>query len=264
MNFTRLTSSIVLGAAGLGVAIGTGQIMNITSLMAQESRQLEREPAMTQRGKVSARLKNDHGDVDGLQLENGVRVHFPPHMAERIMAAIDIGDTVEVEGRQEVTPDGAKVFEITQLTSGNQTVRIEHPRPAPGPKGPHEEQPMNAAGKVTEYARNPHGDVDGLTLKDGTVVKFPPHQGRELQNLVAIGDKVTIEGRHHVTPRGEIHLHADQIEANGQTIVREGPKHGPKGPKHGPRAVDDHGPTNADLLQELKAIRQLLERQARS
>lgn len=264
MHLTRLGSSIILGAAGLGIAIGAGQAMNMTSLMAQEARQLERESTMIQRGKVTSRLKNDHGDVDGLQLENGVRVHFPPHMADRIMAVVEIGDTVEVDGRQEVTPDGAKVFEITRLTSGKQTVQIEHPRHGPGPEGPRDEQPMNAAGKVIEYARNPHGDVDGLTLKDGTVVKFPPHQARELLDLVAIGDKVTIEGRRHVTPRGEIHLHADQIEANGQAITREGPKHGPKGPKHGPGAFDDNGPTNADLLRELKAIRQLLEKQARS
>ncbi len=264
MKFTRLARSVTVGAAGLGIALAAGNAMNITSLRAQEARQSEREPTMTERGKVKSLLKNDHDDVDGLLLENGVRVHFPPHMGERITAVVDVGDTVRVEGSQQVTPRGEKVFEITRLTSGKETVEIEHPRPKPGPKGPRDEQPMNAAGKVTEYARNPHGDVDGLILKDGTEVKFPPHQSRALQDLVAIGDKVTIEGRRHVTPRGDVHLHADQIEAHGQTIEREGPRHGPKGPKHGPGAAEHDGPTNADLLRELKAIRQLLEKQTQS
>lgn len=264
MKFTRLTRAVTVGALGLGVALAAGNAINITALRAQEARPLERDSTMKERGKVKSLLKNDHDDVDGLLLENDVRIHFPPHMGERITAVVKVGDTVRVEGTQQVTPRGETVFEITRLTSGEETVEIEPPRPKPGPKGPRHEQPMNASGKVIEYARNPHGDVDGLVLKDGTEVKFPPHQSRALQDLVAIGDKVTIEGRRHVTPHGDVHLHADQITANGRTIEREGPRHGPKGPKHGPGAYENDGPTNADLLRELKAIRQLLEKQAQS
>lgn len=262
MHFTRLTGTLTAGALGLGVALATVAGADWMSLMAQDFQQ--KVASMTEQGKVKSLLKNDHDDVDGLLLESGLRIHFPPHMGERIATVVDVGDTVQVEGRPEVTPRGEKVFEITKLTSGKETVQIEHPRPKPGPKGPREEEPMNATGKVTDYARNPHGDVDGLVLKDGTVVKFPPHQSRELQDAVAIGDKVTIEGRRHVTPRGDVHLHADRISAGKQTLEREGPKHGTKGPKHGPGAFEQDGPTNAELLRELKAIRQLLEKQVQS
>lgn len=262
MKMTRLAGYLTAGALSVGGALAVATGTNLTPLMAQDSQQ--EVSVMMERGKVKSVLKNDHDDVDGLLLDSGLRIHFPPHMGERITAVVKVGDKVEVEGRQEVTPRGDKVFEITKLTSGKEMVEVDHPRPKPGSKGPRIEEPMNASGKVTEYAQNPHGDVDGLILKDGTVVKFPPHQSQELQKLVAIGDKVTIEGRRHVTPRGDVHLHADRIEAGGQTLEREGPKHGPKGPKHGPGAFEQDGPTNAELLRELKAIRQLLEKQVRS
>ncbi len=275
MKRTRLASCLTLGVLGLGVAVAAGTGTDVASLLAQETRQQAGEVSM-QQGKVKSLLKNDHDDVDGLLLQNGLRVHFPPHMGEQILAVAKIGDMVKVEGREEVTPRGDKVFEITRLVQGDQTVQVEPPRPPRGPAGPGREEPMNAAGKVSDYARNPHGEVDGLILADDTVVKFPPHQGAELQKLVAIGDKVTISGRRHVTPHGDVHLHADRIEVRDQTLEREGPKpgslghgprdhgphtHGPRGPRHDPAAVDQ-GPTNADLLRELKAIRQLLERQS--
>lgn len=266
MQFNRQTAYAGLGMLAFGVAIATENLLNVNLLPAQESRRLEKEANKMEQGKIRSILKNDHDDVDGLLLTNGIQVHFPPHMGDRITSAVKVGDTVQVEGRMEVTPRGENVLEISRLVADGNVIEVEHPRPPkPGPKGPRHEEPMNAVGEVTEYARNPHGDVDGLVLKDGTEVKFPPHQSRELQDAVAIGDRVRIEGRRHVTPKGDVHLHADSIEARGQTIEREGPKHGPRpGPKGGPRQFEqDNGPTNADLLRELKAIRQLLEKQTK-
>ena len=262
MKRTGLLGYVTLGAFGVGAALAAGSGVSLASLQAHGARLFQREPS-TEQGEVKALLKNDHDDVDGLLLTSGLRIHFPPHMGERITDVVDIGDAVEVEGHSEVTPKGEKVFEITRLMRGNKTVRIEPPQPKPGPKGPREGQPMNAADTVTDYAKNPHGEIDGLILKAGTVVKFPPHQARELKGLVAIGDKVTIEGRRHVTPEGDIHLHADQIAANGKSIKREEPKLGPKGPEHGPGEFRPGGPTNAELMRELKAIRQLLEKQVK-
>ncbi|MGN6544920.1 MAG: OB-fold nucleic acid binding domain-containing protein [Aureliella sp.] len=263
MHFTRLGLAAALGTLGLAIALPAGYVLNVATLRAQETQQFAKESTMMKRGKVTSLLKNDRGDVDGLLLDSDVRVHFPPHMGKQITAVVSVGDAVEVEGRPEVKPHGEKVFEISRLVAGDQTIEIEHRRPKPGPKGPRDEPPMKAAGKVVQYGRNPHGDVDGLKLEDGTLVKFPPHQSRQLQDLVAVGDEVSIDGRRHVTPQGDVHLHADQITAHGKTLEREGPKHGPKGPKHGPGAAEEQ-PTNADLLRELKAIRELLEKRDRS
>lgn len=49
-------------------------------------------------------------------------------------------------------------------------------------------------GTVQQYLLNPHGEVDGLLLSDGTVVKFPPHLGIALATSIKAGDAVTAVG----------------------------------------------------------------------
>ncbi len=248
----------VVGFLAVGMAIAISGFMGGVSLLAQvATNSTEDGLSMKKQATVIELLNNEHGDIDGLKLDGDVRVHFPPHMGEQISAIAKVGDRVTVEGRSEVTPRGEKVFEITQITSGKDTVRIVHPGPKHGPKSKQDEPPMSATAQVTEYATNPHGDVDGLILKGGTIVKFPPHQSDELQDVVKIGDEVTIEGRRHVTPHGEVHLHADTIRTEDKSIRREGWKHGPK-PSHAPRAGDPEEPTNAEILKELREIRKLL------
>jgi hypothetical protein len=52
----------------------------------------------------------------------------------------------------------------------------------------------SVAGQVQQYLLTPHGDVDGLLLADGTVVKFPPHLGVTLASTVRPGDSVSAVG----------------------------------------------------------------------
>ena len=259
MQMSLRKKVVLAGLLAFGTATTFGILMGGGELLAQVTDQLAKDDsAMKKQATVTEVLKNDHDDVDGLKLDSGDSIHFPPHMGQQIMAIAKVGNVVEVVGRPEVTPKGERVFEISQITSGKKTVRIERPRPKHGPKPKHDEQPMSAEGTVTEYARNPHGDVDGLILEDGTVVKFPPHQSHELQEIVRVGDEVKIEGRRHVTPHSEVHLHADVIHANGQLIERDGPKHDPKPQKHSVRAGGPEEPTNAEILKELREIRKLL------
>lgn len=49
-------------------------------------------------------------------------------------------------------------------------------------------------GKIQRYLLNPHGEVDGLFLSDGTQVHFPPHLSADLTALVKPGDAVTVLG----------------------------------------------------------------------
>lgn len=49
-------------------------------------------------------------------------------------------------------------------------------------------------GQVQQYLLTPHGEVDGLLLGDGTVVKFPPHLGATLASTVRPGDSVSAVG----------------------------------------------------------------------
>jgi hypothetical protein len=51
-----------------------------------------------------------------------------------------------------------------------------------------------ATGAVRRFLVNPHGEVDGLQLVDGTIVKFPPHMGQELTAAVKAADTVSVRG----------------------------------------------------------------------
>jgi len=241
-------------------------------LLAQEGREKPAEvrKLVVLEGAVEKLLTNDRNDVHGLKLATGEEVRFPPHVGKKVAELVKPGDQVTVKGHEARRPGGESVFEAEQIGKGEETIQVERPKPHEGPmppKGPKaHEKPMNAHGKVKELIRNPKEDVDGLRLEDGTEVKFPPHLGKQLEELVKPGEEVRVEGRRHETPKGDVHLHADRIVAvaTDKEVVRDKP-HGPPG--HGKDGPGPHGPkpgaTNDDLLRELKAIRKLLEERNR-
>ncbi len=275
MTFWKRVSIVAL--TGMGIT-SLAAYIPVSGQATGTSSAESREPGPTEdlEATVLKLLRNDREDVDGIALEGGKEVHFPPHVWADLESLIKVGEKVKVKGRTEVRPRGEKVFVATQICSGDKTVEIKPPSPSPR----HEqdrEQAMQAEGKVRQYAKNPHGDVDGLILEDGTEVKLPPHQSQELTALVKKGDAVKVEGNRHVTPRGEIHLHATTITAvdSGKTLQRDkdhgpppphhgGPKGGPKGGPH----RHEQGPpphearVQEEILRELKAIHHLLEKQA--
>jgi len=50
------------------------------------------------------------------------------------------------------------------------------------------------SGAVQQYLLTPHGEVEGLLLTDGTIVRFPPHLSAALESTVKAGDTVTVAG----------------------------------------------------------------------
>lgn len=254
-------------AAALGLAGLLGAFSLVTGQDLPGAREIVR-PTSKLSGRVKEWTKNRHDDVDGLQLEDGSKVHFPPHQSADVARLAQPGDEVEVTGRRETQPRGETVFEATQITRGGETIKIDAP---PRPRGPlarfGREEPMTANGVIVEFVANPHGDVDGFLLKDGTEVKLPPHQGDALQKFAQAGEEVRVEGRRHVTPRGDVHLHADRIvAASGQTLERDEPA-GPPVPPHfrhaAPPRGREAGPLpHEEILKELRELRRLIEAQA--
>ncbi|MDL5366815.1 hypothetical protein QSH18_14490 [Xanthomonas sp. NCPPB 2654] len=68
------------------------------------------------------------------------------------------------------------------------------PAPPPPPAASVAAAPVRVEGTVERFMLNPNGDVDGLWLRDGTQVGFPPHLSAELQAAVRRGDAVTVQG----------------------------------------------------------------------
>lgn len=244
----------------LGLAFGLGGFAIESFVTGQDVKKqgIEnvKEETRSISGRVKSFVKNGRGDVDGFELEDGVLVHFPPHLSTQVTQLVATGDRVQVAGRNDTLPKGETVFRAEQIEKGNVKIEIDEPRPPRGPRPPHgprheADEPMTASGTIREFQKNRHGDIDGFLLADGTEVKVPPHQGSELQAITKVGDEVKIDGHRHQTPRGDIHLHADRITSTstGKSFERDEPHH--KGPV----------PPHVEILEELRSLRKLIESQ---
>lgn len=252
-----------LTTLALGLGLGCGGLA-MQSYVAGQETQKHREEKMeaaseTISGRVKSFLKNDKGDTDGISMENGATIHFPPHTSLSIMKMVSVGDRIEVRGHELTLPKGDVVIEAERIEKGGQTIDIGQPRRPGGPKPPrgpgHEfEKTMSAKGTIKEFVSNRHGDVDGFLLSDGTEVKLPPHQAAELRRLAKVGAEVSVDGRRHETPKGDVHLHADRIvdTASGRAIERDEPHKG------------RHVPPHVEILDELRELRRLIESQQKT
>ncbi|MFA4457979.1 hypothetical protein P2B82_21175, partial [Xanthomonas perforans] len=89
-------------------------------------------------------------------------------------------------------------------TIGAAAAQVAAPPPPPAPNGPIggppapptpvAATPVSVSGTVERFLLNPNGEVDGLWLRDGTQVGFPPHLSSEVKAAVRAGDNVVVKG----------------------------------------------------------------------
>src|SRR5690349_6850743 len=117
-------------------------------------------------GIVRRFLVNPFGEVDGLLLDSGTLVTFPPHMEPELTAAITPGTPVAVRG-QATGPAQVKGFILTN-TSTNQQV-IEHP-PAPTERKMPKHlravglRQLRARATVSHLRYGKHGEIKDVVL----------------------------------------------------------------------------------------------------
>jgi hypothetical protein len=94
------------------------------------------------------------------------------------------------------------------------------------------QQAPSVTGTVQQYLLTPHGEVDGVLLKDGTVVRFPPHLGTALAGIAKPGDEVAVVGLlGPTTPHGRaIKALTITNEKTGQSLVDHPPSTPPLPP----------------------------------
>jgi hypothetical protein len=86
-------------------------------------------------------------------------------------------------------------------------------------------------GRIDLFLFNPHGEVDGMILADGTEVHLPPHMGPDIVGALRPGSLVKLRG---VRPRGSDLLAAVAFETEDGTRYedRGPPKHHKPAGKH--------------------------------
>ncbi|MGQ8844003.1 hypothetical protein ACUTQW_16400 [Serratia sp. TSA_7] len=128
-------------------------------------------------GKVQRLLINPFGEVDGLRLENGIVVAFPPHMGDILAVVASPGQSVRIMGYRE-TAERVKADSIVNVATGR--VLVDQP-PAIGNGGvpPHLRannlQQLEVEGAIETLLTGPRGETNGVILNDGSIVRFPPN-----------------------------------------------------------------------------------------
>ena len=246
LRLALLAATVIAGAAGAAIA-QTAPTYDPAQLPATK-------------GRVAQYSLTPRGDVDGLILDDGTEVHLPPHLGAQLVFAVKPGDQVTVRGLKARDVPMVQAMQVTNDAS-NQSVTDTGPagpRGMGGPGGPHGHehgpgfaagQPIEDQGAVKAQLHGPRGDLNGVLLADGTIVRLPPREAQNLGAALAVGQTVFVRGNGMASGLGKV-IAARAIGPNAQqlTDIRQPMRHGgPDGGRHGPRPGGPDAPPAAPL-----------------
>jgi hypothetical protein len=188
-----LAATLLVGAGGFAVA--------------QTSPTYDPAQLPTVQGKVAQYLLGPRGDVDGLLLADGTEVQFNPMLSTALVFSIKPGDAVTIHGLKAKSLPMVAAASITNDATGA-TVAGSMGR------GMHAHHAgLEAEGTVKAALHEARGEVDGVLLDDGTVVRLPPPEAKRLAAQLAVGQKLFVRGFGIASPLGKVVM-ARQIGAD--------------------------------------------------
>lgn len=234
-RYALLTATLIAGAAG-------------TIAVAQTVPSYDPAQLPATKGRVAQYSLTPRGDVDGLILDDGTEIHMPPHLGTQLVLAVKPGDQVTVRGLRAREVPMVQAMQVTN-DANNQSVTDTGPA---GPRGPHPRsrpetarQPLESQGVIKEQLHGPRGNLNGVLLADGTIVRLPPPDAQRMGTALAVGQNVFVRGDGVANGLGRV-IAARAIGPNAEqlTEISRPSRHGgpdgasPEGDRHGPR----HGP----------------------
>lgn len=90
----------------------------------------------TVRGKVRSFTTAPRGEKDGVVLDDGTTLHWPPHMQDQFTDILKEGDRVRATGRTETGPVGDTHLEVQSVTNLRTNATAKNPDFANGPPPP--------------------------------------------------------------------------------------------------------------------------------
>jgi len=189
------------------------------------------------------------GDVNGVVLDRGTEIHVPPEQTNQLNSLAAIGARIQATGWIHTGPQGDSHLDATTITNlNNQTsLTFQTPLPPPGPGVPppppaptappvpplqppvapaaSPAAPSSAESTIIDVVRSfnygPAGEVDGVVLRQGTVVYFPPEQAYQVMQFIRVGAGVQVRGSLRPGPTGNQLLSANAItnRATGNSIT---------------------------------------------
>jgi hypothetical protein len=237
-----LKAALLAATMGVAAAAASG----IAYAQMDQTYDLNQLPAIS--GKVVQYLPTPRGEIDGLLLDNGTEVHFPPHLSSQVIFAVRPGDTVTVHGlKARALPLVAAASITNDATHTTVTVG--------GPPSLREERPIEAQGTVKAQLFGPRGDLNGVLLQDGTVIHLPPPEAQRLADTLAVGKPILARGPGYDGPLGRA-LDAEEIGPDAAHLAKvAGPR--PWGEQEFTRHWRErmwHGPMHGERAERGDAI----------
>jgi hypothetical protein len=227
-------ASLLAGTAGAAAIAQTPPIPTAT----YDPQQL---PAI--QGKVAQFSLTPRGDVDGLILEDGTQVHLPPHLGTQLVYAVKPGDAITVRG---LKARAIPMIEAMSVTNDATKSVVTDTGPG-GPKGPRAlEQPLSAEGRIKVQLHGPQGELNGVMLENGTIVRLPPPEAERLAAQLSPGQPLYVQGNGVTGPLGTVIAAQAAGPSQAQLVQLQAPR--PDGPRRGKRKPPPPaGPDTAPL-----------------
>ena len=210
---------LALGAGGIGastdaLAKGKGKGGEHHYLMVAQLAQAA--PVVT--GRVSRLLVNPFGEIDGLLIDGGRVVTFPPHMGSQLATIAKVGDEIAVQG----LPTAGNQFKgyIIRNVASSQSVTDQRPAYGEAKMPKHIRalglKELKATGKVIALRHGKRGEVHGVVFEDGTSVRFAKEAVWTAAPLLQIGREISVVGYGSETAHGR-GIEATALAKAGET-----------------------------------------------
>jgi hypothetical protein len=177
-------------------------------------------------GKVAQYSLTPRGEVDGVILDDGTQVHLPPHLGAQLVFAIKPGDQITVRGLKARQIAFIEAVSVTNDATHLSVIDT-------GPPGPRDTgQPLQATGHIKTQLHGPRGDLNGVLLEDGTIIRLPPEEADRLSSQLAVSQPLYVTGQGMASSLGKV-IEARQVGPSAAQLAEIQP--GPPGPgRRGP------------------------------
>ena len=210
------------------------------------------------RGELDRLTLTARGDIDGFILKDGTEVKTAPDLSTQIAYAIRPGDPVTVHGLKAAALRLVSAVSITDevthrtvTDSGLSAPMMPLPPPPPPPRGGPPQPPgatSETSGRVRMVLHGPQGEMNGVLLESGAILRFPPDQDAQLATVIQPRQPVVAEGTVITNALGTV-VEVQQIGPSRDQLVAVGPPsrpmddRGPRGPRRRPPPPEGAPPT---------------------
>ncbi len=167
-------------------------------------------------GEVEKYLLNREGIVDGLVLNNGVQVKFPPQLSKNLMENAAVGDGVIVIGSAGTPNALGQEVQAESITNRNTertvSTMVNYSN-------------ISVEGTAQRWLIGKQGEIRGVLLSNGAQVEFSPRIGKQLGTMAKPGARIQAQGVGISNDYGQV-LEASNLTIDGQAIDMPAP--GPK------------------------------------